>query len=514
MKSLSSSLRNPKFQVAAHQKWLLALILVSALILRLIAISTRPLWYDEAFSALFAARGPDTMLQGTLDVNQGQAAEEHPLLYYTLLWGWMGAFGDTPLVVRSFSVIFGMGTVCLLYILGKSLIDERFGLLIASLAAIAPFQVHYSQEVRMYALMAFLLMGATYSIWRGMRRGGLGWWLLFGLCSALAQYTHNLAAFYLVPLALTPLWTKDRRALRAALFSGLGALLLYLPWLLRVPAQFAKIQDNFWIQRPSPARLVTLLLSFVTNLPLPDNWLPFALFLTFFVVALALWQTFKSWRSRDAGFQKGLWLFYLAFGPPILLFIFSQWQPVFIERALLPSGVIFLAWIGWALSQTGVLKGIQVVAFGLLVAGMVLGIYNHVEYAGFPYAPYAELDAFLAETSSEGDVILHSNKLSMLPMVYYDQDLPQRYLADPEGSGADTLAPITQTVLGLITEADMSTAVGNAREVRFVIFQRAIEEYQSLGHGTHPQLQWLNNHFNIKEISNWGDLRLYEYSKE
>jgi len=507
-------LSNPKFQVAAHQKGLLTLILISALILRLIAISTRPLWYDEAFSTLFASSGPVAMLQGTLGNFEGQAAEEHPLLYYTMLWGWMSAFGDTPLAVRSFSVIFGMGIVCLLYFLGKSLIDKCFGLLIASLAAIAPFQVHYSQEVRMYALMAFLLMGATYSLWRGMRRGGLGWWLLFGLCSVLAQYTHNLATFYLVPLALTPLWIKDWRALRAALYSGLGALLLYLPWLLRLPAQFAKIQDNFWIQRPSPARIVTVILSFVTNLPLPANWIPFSLFITLFVVALALWQTFKEWRRREAGYQKGLWLFYLAFGPPILLFVFSQWQPVFIERALLPSGVIFLAWIGWTFSQTGVPKWMQLLTYGVLVAGMVLGVYNHAEYAGFPYAHYAELDAFLAERSSDDDVILHSNKLSMLPMVYYDQDLPQRYLADPEGSGADTLAPATQTVLGLVAESDISTAVGNAGEVRFVIFQRAIEEYQSLGHGTHPHLQWLNNHYNIKEISKWGDLRLYEFSKE
>jgi len=492
---------------------MLTLVILIALLLRLMAISARPLWYDEAFSVLFASSGPMSMYRGTMG-ESGQAAEEHPLLYYTLLWGWMNALGETPLAVRALSVFFGMGIVALAYILGKTLFDEHFGLLISGLVAISPFQIHYAQEVRMYALMTFLLMGATYALWKGMHRRGWGWWLLFGLCSALAQYTHNLAVFYLVPLALTPLWVKDWRSLRAVAYSSLGALLLYLPWMLRLPAQFAKIQGSFWIEHPSPARLVTLLLSFITNLPLPDNWLPIALFVTFFVVAIGFWQTLKAWRQADVDFRGGLWFLYLALLPPMLLFSFSQWQPVFIERALLPSGLLFLMWLGWALSRTGMPRAIQYSAFLLLVGGMLMGFYNHVNYAGFPYAPYADLDGYLADHSSEDDVILHSNKLTMLPMVYYDRDLPQRYLADPVGSGADTLAPATQEVLGFFAEPKISAAVGDARGVWLVIFQRAIEEYQALGYDTHPQLQWLNSHSNLKEISNWGDLRLYEYSNE
>lgn len=45
--------------------------------------------------------------------------------------------------------------------------------------------------------------------------------------------------------------------------------------------------------------------------------------------------------------NKMLWLAYLAFTPPILLWSVSQFVPVYIERALLPSHAIFAS--GWRL---------------------------------------------------------------------------------------------------------------------------------------------------------------------
>ncbi len=502
---------------ASKQPRLVYGVLFLALVVRLWAISARPLWYDEAFSVLFANKGPVPMLEGTLGGTSASAAEEHPLLYYTLLWGWMKAFGESPLAVRLFSVLCGLGIVGVVFLLGRAMFDERFGILAAGLAAIAPFQVHYAQEVRMYALMTFLLIAATCALWMGMRTRRWGWWLLFGVCSALAQYTHNLAAFYLIPLALTPVLRRDWLSARAMLFSGFGALLLYLPWLLRLPAQFAKIQGSFWVDRPTIAHLMTALLAFVVNLPVPDGWLPIALFVTLLVVTLALWHTLRIWRARrldDKVVRRGLWLLYLAFAPPLLLFVFSQWQPVFVVRALLPSGVVFLMWLVWSLGRTNMHGAVQLIASALLVTGMLFGVYQHATYKGFPYSPFAKLDTYLADRSSSGDVILHSNKLTMLPMVYYDRALPQKYLADPPGSGSDTLAPVTQDVLGLRADADPGSAVGEAQRVWLVIFERAIGEYQNLGYGTHPHLAWLDNHFELEDISKWDDVLLYAYVRE
>ena len=63
------------------------LILTLALALRLVGAQSRPIWYDEAFSILFAEKGPAAILSGTLaaDANSS-AAEEHPPAYYFILW--------------------------------------------------------------------------------------------------------------------------------------------------------------------------------------------------------------------------------------------------------------------------------------------------------------------------------------------------------------------------------------------------------------------------------------------
>jgi len=260
-------------------------------------------------------------------------------------------------------------------------------------------------------------------------------------------------------------------------------------------------------------------------LPLPDAWLPLGLFVTLFSVALAAWQTWRAVQTSGRGVSEvsegvggapvlcGVWLAYLAFVPVLLLFLFSQWQPVFVERALLPSGVMFLLWMAWALCCTPMPRPVRTLVLALLLVGAGLGVYQHITYRGFPYAPYAELDASLRERAAPDEVILHSNKLTMLPAVYYDPDLPQRYLADPPGSGSDTLALPTQQALGLIAERSLEAAVGDAPRVWFVIFERAIREYRDLGYETHPHLTWLDAHYRLERVETWDDVLLYVYAR-
>jgi mannosyltransferase len=331
-----------------HQKLAILVTLVIALFVRLIGISSRPIWYDEAFAILFAEKGPSAMLYGTLTATSAGAADIHPLGYYILLWMWMNVFGQSLVAVRLLSVFAGTMTVFFAYLLTRELFNHRTALIAVLFVALAPFPIHYSQEIRMYSFLAMWLMIATYAYIRGTKGNNWSWWALFSIAAALAQYTHNLAAFYLIPLAATALFNRDRKTLFSVLLAGIVAIFLYLPWLLQLPAQFNKISNAYWVERPGFAKLFTLLLTFVTNLPLPDSWLFPALFIALSVVAIGLLQTFRS-SSRNS---TALWLLYMSFAPPIFLFLFSQWVPVYIERALLPSGVIFCIWLAWSLFDT------------------------------------------------------------------------------------------------------------------------------------------------------------------
>lgn len=498
-----------------NERITVALIFLLALVMRVLGIASRPIWYDEAFAVLFSEKGLNAMLRGTLTIDaSGAAADIHPLGYYTVLWGWMKIFGESLVSVRTLSIIFGLLTVILAYMLIKAIFNYRRLALVGMLGvAIAPFMVHYSQEIRMYSMLALCLTGATYALWQGLHSTEVRWWIWFAVWAALAQYTQNLAAFYLISLALTPVFLGRWDKIKATCLAGMGAIVLYLPWLVHLPAQFAKVQNAYWVDRPTISTVFNTLLSYVTNLPVDEHWLLLALVVTFLTISLAGYQTYLALRRKLPGARRGLWLAYLAFIPPALAFIVSQWRPIYIERAFLASGVMFWLWLVWALISTGLPRFLQIFNLALLTAGIVLGLATHLTYTGFPYGPYAALDISLESRVQPGDVIIHSNKLSLLPAIYYDRTLKQHFIADPPGSGTDTLAPATQQVLGVSESTSLEDATAGAQRVWFIIFQKSIDEATSQGLITHPHITWLDTYFHRENIETWGPILLYIYTR-
>lgn len=487
-------------------------VLLLALVVRLLGITSRPMWYDEAFAILFSEKGLGAMMYGTLAPGGVGSSDIHPLGYYTLLWGWMKLFGSSLLAARSLSVLAGLCLIYIAYRLTRELFNEQTAFIAGLFVALAPFQVHYSQEIRMYAFLAMWLVAATYAYWQGSRTEDWRWWGVFAITCALAQYTHNLAAFYLIPLALTPVLQRDWRSLRATVLAGFAAVILYTPWLIQLPAQFAKVSNSYWVEKPGAERFFTLLLTFTSFLPLPGIWLIFALFSATLVVTLAIWQTIRAYSQSAPMATRGIWVFYLAVCPAVLLFLFSQWKPVYIERALLPSGVIFCVWLAWSLTINSS-RPTQYILLLLLATNAGLGLYQRLTYSGFPYAPYQEMDHGLRKNLQPGDVIIHSNKLSLLPAIYFDRELPQSYIIDAPGSPTDTLLPATQEVLGLNPHPNLEIASRGAEHVWFIIFRESIEEFTVAGAPTHPHLAWLNDHFELDRVEEWGSLLVYLYSK-
>ena len=506
----------------------LMVVLFVALLARLPTIISRPLWYDEAFAVLFSAEGPRAMAYGTLIVDQGIAADVHPLGYYTLLWAWQAVAGGSPLAVRALSVVLGLVLVYLGYGLARKLFDERIAAVAALALALSPFQVHYSQEVRMYALLAVLLLGATLVYWKALEGGSLRQWVAFAVLGAAAQYTHTLAGLYLIPLGLTPLWRRQWSNLGNTILAGLLAILLYLPWLIYLPSQLSRVRWAYWIPQPGIAELVRTWLVFAAGLPVPQTLLAFILFGTVLATTLGVWGTFRGWRMQDTSFRNGVWLLYLAIAPVLLMFVLSTWQPVYLERALLTSGAVFLLWLVWALSTPRLSELFAWTGRIALFGTFALGLFGYYTHRGFPYAPWTSLNEALSAEVQDQEFVLHSNKITALPSHYYTKLIAEteqaadgisgpviehRYLADPPGSGSDTLAPATQQVLGFLAEPEITAAVGEATGIWFVVFPREELEYLADGFQAHPSLEWLSERFNLDAVTTYGELEAYHFTR-
>jgi hypothetical protein len=144
----------------------------------------------------------------------------------------------------------------------------------------------------------------------------------------------------------------------------------------------------------------------------------------------------------------------------------------------------------------------------------VLGIYQHVTYSDFPYGPFKELDTSLGQQMKPQDVIIHSNKLSMLPAMLFDRALPQSFIGDPPGSRTDTLALATQQVLGIKAEPNIQSATRNAERVWYIIYQRSIDEQKASGHSTHPDIEYLNLHYHLESRESRDGLQVFLYTSK
>ena len=487
--------------------WVFALVLLT-IVMRSPTLASRPLWYDEAFSVLFSREGPSAMMYGTLTPVEGAAADVHPLLYYTLLWVWMKVFGQSILAVRALSVVISVALLITLIALGCKLFNKPVALMSGLLFATSPFQIHYGQEARMYGLLALFLVLATLSLLQSLHLKSRLYIMLFGIFSALAMYSHILAFFFLVPLAVILLIQHFSRTNLIRILQGslLGAI-LYLPWLVRLPAQITKVQQSYWIERPGPGSLIQTIIAFNGDLPVREQLLPFMLMVSILIFVFVGLESWLMIRSRGKGTDAGFLTLSLTILPVLLLFCVSQLRPLYIIRGLLPSAVFYLLLISWLLFGGRKLSTLTL-GFSLFLA-FTGGYVSHYSYSGFPYAPYGELNAYLRTQVEAEAIVLHSNKLSMLPAYYDDPSLPHRYLQDPTGSRSDTLALPTQEVLGLIAETDPISAVAEAESVYLILFQQELEDYERLGFAQHPALAALERTYLVESPMMWGDLLLY-----
>jgi hypothetical protein len=140
--------------------WLIIIITLAGGFLRVLLLGTKGMWLDETFSVWMASQSVVDMLGWIVRIDQ------HPPLYYLLLHFWMALKGDTPQTVRQLSVLFGTGTIPIIYLIGKRISGVVMGLVAAMLLAFSLYNIYYAQEARMYTLLTFNAAAAIYALVR------------------------------------------------------------------------------------------------------------------------------------------------------------------------------------------------------------------------------------------------------------------------------------------------------------------------------------------------------------
>lgn len=262
-------------------------ILLSFLCLSGIRLDQEAYWADEIFTLRIAeAPWPEFWNRVRIDAT-------NPPLHYILVKLIRDRGGEFLLHLRWLSIF--VSALCLLVIC-------RGGYLVAALiVSVNAWFIHYSQEVRAYALIS---LGVALLL-NCLEKNRPSWLLLLSVAGLV--WSHYYGVLYV--LAALAVY---RRRWKPMLL-GLATL---LPWLLFVASQFLSEgagRHVGWIPKATPAALFHYFSRLLIGWP---NML-FGLTL----LVLLLFLLVLAWRRRDE--RQLLWLC-VALLPPLVMFLLSQ----------------------------------------------------------------------------------------------------------------------------------------------------------------------------------------------
>ena len=435
----------------------LLLIVLAGVALRVYHLDAQSFWYDEGNSARIAERSLQLIIAGA-------AGDIHPPLYYIVLHYWRALFGETEFALRMLSVLCGVGLVIFTYLLARRLFNPRVGLIAAALMACSPFAVYYSQEARMYVMLAFEAVVSTWALTGILdfrltiddsprssivnRQSSI---LLYVLATAAGLYTQYAYPFVMIGQGVAVLvWLagakgKQLRILAMYAAVNVAAIGLFAPWL-----PVAIHQVTSWSVTPQSYQLGQAMLDAYRwlvvgrTLPLDQATLP----LVAVGVLALLGVLFGLLRRDEALGLRRVWptllLFLLVVTPFVLLFVFHLYREAYLKFVLVcvaPLLILSARGIEGCADLVASLRGSprRVVWGGItaaLMAGLLMlwwpslqNLYTNPAYARDDYRGIARMieaqarpsDAVLLNAPNQWEVFTyyHREGAPAIPLTYH-----------------------------------------------------------------------------------------------
>ncbi len=335
---MASTKQKSKLLSFLDKNWAIALILllISSLLVRSISLLKSSIWHDEGFSLMLASRSP-------LDIWLGSARDVHPPLYYEILHFWTEIFGNSVLSVRSLSLVAGIVVVWLGYQIAFMISKKRnVALLAGLLLSLNPFLIRYSQEVRMYGILGVFLLIAIIGLIK-VSKDSKDWvgYVLYVIGVSAGLYTHYFTAMVVIAFwiyIVSIYFIKNKIKLITNWrwwLANILALLIFLPWVPSMMAEFTRAQGLGWLSKTSIRTLNDTVWQFITFTDARQILILIYWLVPILILGLVAYVCIKD-RSKEK-FSRLLALF--TFLPLIMAILISFIRPVFHERYFVFSAI-------------------------------------------------------------------------------------------------------------------------------------------------------------------------------
>ncbi len=370
---------------------LLGVIMVVAAVLRLWKLGQVPFMHDE-FSAM-TRLGYDSFREL---IRQGVAPDAHPAGVQVFLYYWAKVVGWNAFWVKLPFVLMGIGSIYLIYIIGRQWFNRKVGLLSAAFFAISEFTVFYSQLARPYAAGLFFVLLQVY-FWNrvlfDVKKPSPWLWVGFALSSWLAAMMHAFSIAQAGLIFLTGLFFLSKERRKAYWLSGLGALLLFSP---NLPIFYRQLFFNGgvggWLSAPKSSFLFDFL-------QYTMNYDYLFMFVTGVIVVLPFILGHYE-RRKNAMRFVGLAWFLVIF---LLAYIYSLMREPIIQFSTLLFCCPFLIIVAFSFFTTRTLSPIQAVAavLSLLFVGVASLINTRQYYRNMYHQGYDQIAVEMQEDEGQ-----------------------------------------------------------------------------------------------------------------
>jgi mannosyltransferase len=204
----------------------LGAILVAAAAIRLAGLDRDSLWADEGASLYFAQSASTWFI------------DTNPPLYYVFLHFWVGLVGaESDFLLRVPSVLFGVGSIGLAYVLAEWLAGRKAAIWAGCLLAASSLHIWYAQEARAYSLFTFLAVASMFGFVALIENAGPRTAVWYVLPSSLLMYAHPYGPFLIasqwVFVAASALARRLSRAFGLWWLAAQAVVLVtFTPWIV------------------------------------------------------------------------------------------------------------------------------------------------------------------------------------------------------------------------------------------------------------------------------------------
>ena len=384
-------------------------ILLLGTVLRLYRLGNTSLWFDEAMDLV--ARPTSCPL-----------FFKNPPLYCIFSYFW-GNVAHGEFILRMPSVIFNLISVLFIYYFTKQIFNKKTGLISAFLLSISPFHIHYSQEFRMYSLLAMLSLVSVYFLKLCLNKGGNKFWFEYIILNIMAINVHHFALLILFAENILFLiyWNKYKTLRMKWIVTNLIIIVFLFFFDIKSMIGIIKNYLGWWIPQVS---WQSILITF-KNFSIGYNATPLVYFSACILYfPLFLWGIYTARKDKENVLLLCLCLFVPIVAVILISIIF---RPFYVDRFFITSSLFYLILVAKGIAELRWRYSSMLVLF--LITMLTFFALNNYYIDYLPNSSLHHLGVqaksdtrsvvkYIVENFGEGDIICHADE-NTVPQIYY-----------------------------------------------------------------------------------------------